>query len=271
LLVAVHGGPGISHEPLQALEALAGPELAVVNYDQRGVGRSSGAVDGARVMSQALEDLGAVIDAHAEARVPVHLLGHSWGGLVAALMAARRPARVASLVLVDSIPPTSAELSTAMSGMRQRLHGFQLRGLVPADLSTPGSADEAQAALLAMLPIYFVDPRHPAARSLGGARLSRAANRATAAALVDYDVRAELARVSVPALHFISPVPFGLAMATAMADALPNVGPGGRIVLTDAGHLPFLERPAPFFAAVTQFLEQVATRTRAQHKPGETP
>jgi len=45
-VVAVHGGPGLSHEPLQAFDALARPRgRTVVNYDQRGFGRSSGVVD----------------------------------------------------------------------------------------------------------------------------------------------------------------------------------------------------------------------------------
>jgi proline iminopeptidase len=254
-LVAVHGGPGISHELLQPLEALATPTFSVVNSDQRGVGRSSGRVDESRVFDQALADL----DAVAADVARVHVLGHSWGGILAALYAATRPGRVASLTLVDSIPPTSAALAEAMGRMRARVGQFQARGLVPADL--PSWDEDGTALLLALLPIYFTDPRHPGARSLGGARVSAAANRASGVALSSYDVRDALARITAPTLCFIAPVPFGPEMGTAMADAIP----GAARVFLDCGHLPWIERPAPFLGRLASFITQtVETQTKGQ-------
>jgi len=41
VMIALHGGPGQSHHYMLDLERLAGKELAVVTYDQRGVGRST--------------------------------------------------------------------------------------------------------------------------------------------------------------------------------------------------------------------------------------
>jgi proline iminopeptidase len=250
VLLAVHGGPGISHEPLQLIEPLADARVAVVTYDQRGVGRSTGRVDETAVFAQAVADLAAVARSSGAARV--HLLGHSWGGLLAALYAAARPPQLASLVLVDSVPATSAQLGEAMGRFRERLRAFQARGLIPAEL--PGLEDDGGAAhLLALWPLYFCDPRHPAARSLAGASISAAAHRAGAAALDRYDLRAALAAVTVPALHVLTPVPFGVQMGAAMADALP-AAPGRRLVLDDAGHLPWIEQPARFLPAVSAFI-----------------
>src|SRR6185295_1432234 len=83
VVVGVHGGPGLSHEPLQALEALARPHgRTVVNYDQRGFGRSSGAVDEAAPFAQAVADLDGVRAAVAGPDEPVHLVGHARGGLL---------------------------------------------------------------------------------------------------------------------------------------------------------------------------------------------
>jgi pimeloyl-ACP methyl ester carboxylesterase len=50
-------------------------------------------------------DLEAVRAATGAARV--HLIGHSWGGLLALRFAIARPGEFASLVLADGIPPTS--------------------------------------------------------------------------------------------------------------------------------------------------------------------
>jgi proline iminopeptidase len=254
-LLTVHGGPGISHETFGPLESLATDGFGVVSYDQRAVGRSGGVVDEGRVFAQALEDLAAV-DSALGAR-PLHLLGHSYGGLIAALYAAAHPERLASLVLVDSIPPTSAALAEATALRDARLRQFQARGLVPADL--PGWEEDAVGRLLAMLPIFFVDPRHPGARSLGGARPSAAANRAAAATLASYDVRSTIARIAVPTLHFIAPVPFGPAMATAMADEM-CMAPATRVVLTDAGHMPWIERSADFFSHLSKFIRFAETK-----------
>ncbi|HVE25502.1 MAG TPA: alpha/beta fold hydrolase [Sporichthya sp.] len=257
VLLAVHGGPGLSHGPLAALEALASSRLVVVNYDQRGVGRSSGTVDGGNVLAQAMDDLEAVRRAVSSA--PVHVLGHSWGGLLAAVYAAERPDAVASLTLVDSIPAHAAALESAFETYGRRLRGYQARGLVPGDL--PTAEIDPVGRLLALLPIYFVDPTHPAARSLGGIRPSPAVGAAHQALLRSYDVRDLVARVVAPSLHFIAPVPFGPGMAAAMADAMP-ASRARRVHLSDAGHLPWLERPSTFFAELRTFLNEVTNPNR---------
>jgi pimeloyl-ACP methyl ester carboxylesterase len=175
--------------------------------------------------------------------------------LLAALYAARHPQGVRSLVLVDSLPPAHSELELARTFEHDRLAAYQARGLVPAEL--PSIEDDPAGWLLARLPIYFVDPRHPGARTLGGARLSPKPAAAACLALRAYDVRDELARVRTPTLHVTTPVPFGYAMGEAMANALTNA-PARRVRLTTAGHLPFVEAPAPFLSVLTRFLRPAA-------------
>jgi proline iminopeptidase len=261
VLVAVHGGPGLSHELLEGVEVLASARLAVITYDQRGVGQSSGTVDPARVFDQSVEDLDAVRRFFGTERI--HLLGHSWGGLVAALYAARHTENVASLILVDSIPATSVELAEATARQRRRLADFQARGLVPAEL--PDWEDDAEARLLAIWPIYFADPRHPGARTLGGARYSLRAASAANAALDRYDVSAEIAAVVAPTLHFIASAPFGSAMGEAMARATVKA-PGRRVLLSAAGHLPFIEQPEAFGAEAARFVAENDARASAMDK-----
>src|SRR5688572_8491204 len=80
-LVLVHGGPGVASDPLRVFERMASPDLRVVTYDQRGVYRSSIPPDFGYQLSHHVADLEAVrvalgVDA-------MHVLGHSWGGLIA--------------------------------------------------------------------------------------------------------------------------------------------------------------------------------------------
>src|SRR5687768_4543136 len=78
-MVVLHGGWGLSSEYLRGLEALAGPTLRVVTFDQRGVGKSTGVVAKENVMAQATADLEAVRMALGVEKI--HVLGHSAGGL----------------------------------------------------------------------------------------------------------------------------------------------------------------------------------------------
>jgi proline iminopeptidase len=254
-LVAIHGTPGLSHEPLQVLETLASANLAIVNYDQRGVGQSTGEVDAARAVDEAVEDLEAVRASLGSDRI--HVIGHFWGGLLAALYAARNPSRTASLTLVDSIPPSSDELAEAQRRKDDRLAEYQRRGLVPADL--PTIEDDPTGRLLAQWPIYFVDPRHPAAWTLGGARFRPEVALAMASSLRSYDFRRELARVTTPTLHVSTSVPYGYGMADAMAGVLV-AAPSRRVLLTTAGHLPFLENPDPLLAELERFVASHRSR-----------
>jgi len=262
-VIGIHGGPGLSHEPLQALEVLARPRgRTVVNYDQRGFGRSSGMVDEVAPFAQAVADLDGVRAAVAGRNEAIHLVGHGRGGLLAALYAGIHPDRVASLALIDSFPPTSGQLGEACDRMETRVRELQRRALIPAEL--PSFEDDGPGRLLAVLPALFVDPSHPAARSLGGARFSLAAYRAVRSALRAYDVRLDVARVRAPSLHFIAAVPFGSGMASSMAAAVG--GATRRLLLRDAGHLAWLERPAAVLGALEAFWDEVE---RNQSSKGE--
>lgn len=105
---AVHGqvlalhSLGHDARAFDALRERLGDGWQIVSFDQRGHGhRTSQACD---ALDGYVDDAAAVLDACAAG--PVHLLGHSMGGAVAALLAARtarsQPGRIASLALVSS-------------------------------------------------------------------------------------------------------------------------------------------------------------------------
>ncbi|MCO1578807.1 alpha/beta hydrolase [Crossiella sp. SN42] len=100
---------------------LAGPVAAaghqVVAYDLRGHGRSERAEHGYRV-SDAVADLTALLD-ELEITGPVHLVGNSYGGTVSFSFAVAHPARVASIVVIES-EPTSQAWSVKMAEMLGR-------------------------------------------------------------------------------------------------------------------------------------------------------
>ncbi|MFF1405886.1 alpha/beta fold hydrolase [Streptomyces sp. NPDC058294] len=78
------------------------PEQATVRFDQRGWGASR-ALPGPYHLDQLADDLTRVVDACVPG--PYVLVGHSMGGKVSQLVAARRPAGLAGMVLVAPAPP----------------------------------------------------------------------------------------------------------------------------------------------------------------------
>ncbi|MFX0578318.1 alpha/beta fold hydrolase [Nocardia nepalensis] len=83
---------------------LAGPVskagAEVILYDQRGQGRSERPATGYR-LEDAVGDLFAILDTLDRSQ-PVHLVGNSYGGILAGLAALERPDRVAGVVFIDS-------------------------------------------------------------------------------------------------------------------------------------------------------------------------
>lgn len=121
-LVTLHGGPGATHDYLLSLTELAGPGRAVVHYDQLGNGRSTrlpGADPGSWTVQRFLDELDALLNGLRIAEDYV-LFGQSWGGMLAAEHAVRRPAGLRGLILANS--PASMRLwSDAAAELRAAL------------------------------------------------------------------------------------------------------------------------------------------------------
>src|SRR5919197_2217733 len=95
-LLALHGGPGSTHNYFAPLERLA-DERPVVLYDQLGCGRSEPSGDVDWSVAVFLEELDA-LRAHLGLE-RVHLLGTSWGGMLALEHALARKETLESLIL----------------------------------------------------------------------------------------------------------------------------------------------------------------------------
>ena len=109
-VLTLHGGPGVPHDYLEPLGALGG-ERPVIFYDQLGCGNSDKPDDESLWTIPRFVDELAVVRESLELE-KVHLLGHSWGTMLAAdYMLRKRPKGVMSLVL--SGPALSATRWTA--------------------------------------------------------------------------------------------------------------------------------------------------------------
>ena len=122
-VVLLHGGPGATHEYLDAMRGLASDGRAVVQYDQLGNGRSTHLRDrGVDFWTVELfrDELDNLLAALGLTDGPYHVLGQSWGGCLALEHALLQPRGLRALVLADtlsSVPEFRAECQRLLGGL----------------------------------------------------------------------------------------------------------------------------------------------------------
>ncbi len=252
-LLCVNGGLIFDHRLLwPALSPLSASRQLVL-YDQRGRGASQAppGAQAARIEHDA-GDIPALREALGVARWDV--LGHSWGGGLAALGAARDAGHVGRLVLVDAVPPTSAWMARLQADGVARLDGPAREALAafgPDDLTSLDPAVQTAWAN-ALYPAWFAD------RELAGVLTPPRSTSRTGAAVAarlrreGYDWRGEVCGLRVPTLVIHGE---GDLLPVDVARELAGCIPGARLALVPAaGHMPFWEAPERFFALVDTFL-----------------
>ncbi len=252
VLVLAHGGPGLSHDYLRGLEALASERLRVVLYDQRGVGRSTGRPTSGDPIAEYAEELEALRCALGVGQISV--LGHSAGGFNAMAYGSAYPERTASLIFVDSVPPTGAAMRAAHERQGARIASLQEEAIIPNPLP-----EDPVEWLAAVIPAFFSDPWRPElADALAGTTYSPAAAGPILEALrgYDYDLRPLVSRITMPVLNVICDIPHGIENGLELTDAIPP-GKSERLVLTGRGHLPWVECPDLFYPEVRKFLARI--------------
>lgn len=255
VVVLVHGGPSLSHHYMEGLELLASDRLQVVSYDQRGTGDSGEDPAGGVGLEQQVADLEAIRTRLGRDRV--HLLGHSWGGLVAMAYAAAHASRLASLILVDSIPPTSEGLQAAHRRFLARQRELVRQGVVARRLPAV-TGDDCRPRFLSLLPVYFADPARPATDEILRTSCRERVGQRIWDATLPYDLREGLCRLALPCLILQgSRDPFGLDMVQEIRLALGGSNPQVSI-LPECGHFPWIERPDLFFPLVGDWLARLA-------------
>jgi len=239
--VVIWHGWGMNLRVFDALRAALSRSFQVIAVDLPGHGRS----DWPAAMSdeQQLEQLARTVPRGAA------LIGWSLGGQFALRATALRAVRIRAVVLLNSTPrfvragdwPHGLELS-ALQNFALQLHQDYPRLLEDyLVLQTRGSAHSAES--LRVLKAALLD--HGTARPealASGLRL-----------LADNDLRAEAARVEVPALviggQYDRVTPPGAAHA--LAQLLPDAR---HVELARAGHTPFLSHTAQLVPVLHDFL-----------------
>jgi L-proline amide hydrolase len=259
-LVALHGGPGSTHNYFAPLERLAQDGRAVVLYDQIGCGNSDRPQDIDWGVDVFLAELAALRDQLGLERI--HLLGTSWGGQLALEHALSGYGGLTSLVLS----------STLASIEEWVLEARRLRAALPADVvaildrhEQAGTFDDPEyREALGVFDDHYVHrnargtPELARMHAEKGAEVYRAMvgpNEWTVTGkLKGWDVRDRLGEIAVPAL--VARGAYDMCterIARTLLDGLPNAR---EVVFEESSHMPALEESDRYLEVVGAFLRE---------------
>ncbi|WP_327045439.1 proline iminopeptidase-family hydrolase [Microbispora sp. NBC_01189] len=278
-LVVAHGGPGSTHDYLRNIAELAGYGRPVVHYDQLGNGGSTRLPGrGAdfwtpQLFLDELENLLGALGIAGD----YTLLGHSWGGVLAARHAATRPAGLRGLIIANSpasyplwlrelavlrraLPPDVAETLTRHEEAGTTDSAEYVRAVKVFNDRHVCRLDPLPRDFVASLmeihddPAVYYTMNGPSEFHVNGT-------------LRDYSVVDRCPDIAVPTLLIsgrhdeVTP-----AAVQPFADLIPDVR---WQIFEDSSHLPHLEEPERFLRVVREFLESVPDRGATPVRAGD--
>jgi pimeloyl-ACP methyl ester carboxylesterase len=233
-------------DPLQ--DSLATPSLRVLTYDQRGVGRSVAAGTEPFKPADYVEDLEALRRSADLERL--HLLGHSFGGMVALSYLDRYPQRVASLILVGTGVSDSATMRGSGARLSARIAELQHSGLIPDPIPREGCFEK----FAAVLPAYLGNPKGPMPEPMRRRKCDSSGRSSVLGAFIDTPYGAGVAWSTAPTLVLYGERdPFGSGPSRFAASALTHA----QVEIAElpaCGHLAWLECEGLFLDRVRPFL-----------------
>jgi proline iminopeptidase len=262
-IVGLHGGPGATHDYLLPLADLAADGFRVVLFDQLGCGRS-----------ELPDDLSLLTLEHNVLEVEgirtglglgrIHLIGSSYGGLLAIAYALRWPGHLRSLVTVGglaSVPLTAREMARLKLTLPESTRAVMERHEAAGSLTDPAyrqAVDEFYRNFLCRLPVWPPELLHSLEmldRRPVYARMNGPNEFTITGTIRDVDLTSRLPEIHLPTLvlggRYDEVTP---EVARAIESGIPGAR---RVEFAHSSHLPFWEERAEFHRIVAEFLRSV--------------
>lgn len=263
-LVVLHGGPGAAHDYMESAADLArtAPRPCVL-YDQLGCGRSQHRPDApadfwtvelfCRELTAVLDQLG-IADRY-------HVLGQSWGGMLAMEHALEDPPGLRSLIVADSPASMSLWLDEA-NRLRSLLPLETQEALTRHEKAGTTDSEEYQQAMMTFYERHLCRIPFPDGLPRTFAQLAEdptvyqtmngPSEFHVIGTLKSWDITPRLGAVNVPTLvisgEYDEATP---AVVRPLVQALPDAR---WELIDDASHTPHLEQPERFLELIETFL-----------------
>jgi L-proline amide hydrolase len=267
-VVICHGGPGATHDYVAPIATqLAGSGRACVLYDQLGNGRSEHLPDADPsfwTVDLFERELAALV-AHLGIDGRYHVLGQSWGGMLALLHALERPSGLVSVVAADS----PASISAFVAGCNALLDEFPpdvVATIRAGEHSGETSTPEFEAAVMEFYKRHVcrLDPwPDEVVRSFAAmesdptvyATMNGPTEFTVVGTITGFDITDRLAEVDVPVLLVSGE--HDEVRPDVVASMHERLRDSEWVLFEDSSHMPHLEEPERFLEVVSGFLERV--------------
>jgi proline iminopeptidase len=251
-VVLVHGGPGgFDHSYFKPDFAALTPHAQVVYVDLRCQGRSARHDPTDWTFEVCADDVRAFCDTIGIARPIVY--GHSMGGFIAMIYAARHPGHAGALMLQSTC--ARFDMHRLVEGFR-RVAGDDVAELARRDFGGEPVSDEESTRVFAAFGPRIPDEQQ-LARSVGSPELGPHGMELVRR----LDVVDQLARIDCPTLVCVGELdPVTPVDAShEIVDGLPD-GIGRLEVIAGAGHFPWLDVPGAYWPVIEEFVATATTR-----------
>ncbi len=267
-LIVAHGGPGSTHDYVDSFKDIAATGRPVIHYDQIGNGRSTHLPDidtAFWTVELFVEELDNLVY-HLGIRASYCLLGQSWGGMLGAEFAVRRPAGLKALVIANS--PASmalwvAEANRLRAGLPAKVQQALLSHEAAGDYDNPAykaAVDEFYRRHLCRIVPMPPEVQRTFEAMAADPTVYMTMNGPTEfhviGSLRDWSIIDRLGRIEVPVLlisgRHDEATP---AVVQPYADRIPDVR---WIIFENSSHMPHVEEREACMATVAAFLDQHA-------------
>lgn len=247
--LVLHGGLGVDHTMYRRTIQPLAERLDLIFIDHRGNGRSGRPPIETITIEQLADDAAAVVRELGIDQTIV--FGHSYGGFVAQELTLRHPDLVRALMLIDTTP---GQLGEGESEDDYRGEPPPLE-MIEAMSQIPETDEQLAIGMPALVPWYLhrVDVDETI-RLFDQTIYSRDAMEQGFVVLASWSSVDRLATIAVPTL--VTAGRYDLLTSAPQADRIADRIPqSDRIVFEESGHMPWLDEPEAFFAAVNGWLD----------------
>jgi len=256
-LVCLHGGPGSTHHYFGRLESIVSTGRAVVVYDQVGCGRSSHPPVDQLNFEVFIDELINLRERLGLQRM--HLLGTSWGGMLAIEYALSQPSGLIGLVLSSTLASMDSwadEARRLRDEMPERYRHILAGDEQPA--GTDISLEEAEVAFnrrhICRLENASEIRRMQQESSMEVYRALWGPNEWTpTGTLRGWDVRDRLPEIEVPTL--VTAGKYDLCTPSILRQLEEGLPQARTVVFESSSHTPYLEEATAYAAELNRFLD----------------
>ena len=257
VIVMVHGGPGLDHSYFLPWTDLLSLEHQLIYFDQRYSGKSKMAPGTSKMSLKTFaHDLDSVRSAYGVDKI--HVLGHSWGGLIAMQYAILYPQYLKSLILSNSMAASTAfrqQETEILNSRRTRYDSLEQAAILASEEFQRHENVAFEALFRLMFKQEFFDtllldqlnltfPSTFYENSKAFMQMGEELNK--------YDLHPQLAGLETPTLIIYGDwEPLTLGAGPALKKALRF---SKYRIIPDCGHFPFIEKPNSWLGEITRWV-----------------